>query len=130
MQNYSFFLRRQAFSPIINVIAPFLTKFINLLATATNYVGMFLAYLTGRKTYYKAIGIQQDYAGALNDTADAAGNASDAMQDYLSGLDEIRKFDDGTGSGSGGGGGGGAGADIMKGINWEEVEIPSKIKIL
>lgn len=116
-----------AFAPILNVVAPIITKFVSLLTTATNAVGMFIARLTGQSTYKKAVAVQQDYAGSLNDTADAANNANNATQEYLSGLDEIKKWDDTNtaGAGGGGGAGGGAGDDAL---TWEEVEIPDSIK--
>lgn len=119
-----------AFAPIINVVAPILTMFCNMLSEAINYLGMFIAYLTGQKTYYKAVSAQQDYAASLQDTADAANNAHEATKEYLSGLDEIRKWDDGSGSGAGSGGGGGGGTDPTQGLQWEEVEIPDSIKNL
>ncbi|MBQ1805468.1 MAG: hypothetical protein II010_06150, partial [Oscillospiraceae bacterium] len=46
-----------AFAPVLTAIAPALTTLINLLATATNYVGMFLAALTGQSYYMAASGI-------------------------------------------------------------------------
>ncbi len=119
-----------AFSPIINIVAPLITQFCNLLATAVDYIGMFLSAIMGKSTYMKAIGIQQDYAASLRDTADSANSAKEAMLDYLSGLDEIRKFPaPDTGSGSGGGGGAGSGAD-KRTIDFEETEIPNSIKSL
>ena len=118
-----------AFSPIINVVAPILTRFINLLTTVTDSIGMFIAYLTGQKTYYKAASVYQDYAESLQDEADAASDAAKANKEYLSGLDEIRKWDSGNDSGGSGSGGGG-GNDATQGLTWEEVEIPQSIKNL
>lgn len=77
-----------AFAPIFTVIEPILTRFINLLSQAATYVGMFFAALTGKKTFTKAVAVQEDYAASLGDTAD---NAKKALK-YLSGLDEIRTF--------------------------------------
>ncbi len=91
-----------AFAPILNAVAPALQKLINMLVTASNYVGMFFAAVTGQTTYKKAIAQNIDYAASLNDAADAATSAAEAQDDYLSGLDEIRKFDDGSGSSSAG----------------------------
>lgn len=118
-----------AFSPIINIVAPILTYFMNLLTEVTNRIGMFLAYLTGQKAYYKATGVYQDYADSLYDEADAAKAANEATQEYLTGLDEIKKFDSGNGGGGGlPGGGGGSGSDAAGGVIWEQVEIPKSIK--
>lgn len=107
-----------AFAPLLQAIAPILTKIINLCATVINYVGMLFAALSGAKTYKKAIATQTDYAKSLQATGAAAKQAAA----YLSGLDEIQRYDDGT---SGGGGGGGAAAGMMEGL--EEVEIPQWI---
>lgn len=108
-----------AFAPILSVVAPVVSALINMLATAISYIGAFFAALSGKSTYTKAIAVQKDFAGSLKDTASAAGGAAGAMQDYLSGLDEIKKFDEG----SGGGGGGGASAGST-GPLFEEAQIP------
>lgn len=122
-----------AFTPILNVVAPILSKFINMLSTAANYVGMFIARLTGQKTYTKAVAVQKDYAASLADTAagaseaaDATDKAAEAAEGYLSPLDEINKMDkkdtSPSGGGSGGSGGGGAGGGGSSPL-FEEVEI-------
>ena len=105
-----------AFAPILTVIAPILTRFINLLSQATTYVGMFFAALTGKKSFNKAVAVQEDYASSLGDTAD---NAKEALR-YLSGLDEIRTF---TKDKEDSGGYQGPTTEEM----FEEVEIPSFI---
>lgn len=96
-----------AFNPILTVISPALTKLINLLSKAATYAGMFFAAFTGKKTFVKAVAVQQDYAAGLKDSASAAKEAEKATDSYLSGLDEVRRFetkddtskDTGTGSG-------------------------------
>lgn len=110
-----------AFGPILSVVSPIVTELINILADAISYIGAFFAALSGQKTYTRAIRVQKNFAGSLNKTAGAADNATGAMKDYLSGLDEIRKFDEGSGGGSGGGGGGGSGSS---GPMFETAEIP------
>lgn len=57
-----------AFAPILNVVAPILSKFIDMLSTAASYVSMFFAFLSGKSTYTRAIAVQKDYAASLNDT--------------------------------------------------------------
>lgn len=109
-----------AFAPVLNIAAPVVTSLINMLSTAISYIGAFFAALSGQKTYTRAIAVQEDYAASLKDTASAAGSASKETKDYLSGLDEIRKFDDGSGAGAGGVGGAGA----VSGPMFEEAEIP------
>ena len=82
-----------AFAPILNVVAPILSKFINMLSEAATTVGMFFAALTGQKTFEKAVAVQQDYRESLNGSAKAAKKAKKETDSYLSGLDEVRKFE-------------------------------------
>lgn len=115
-----------AFSPILSVISPILTKFINLLSQAATYVGMFFAALTGKSTFTRAVAVQEDYAASLKDSASAAKDAEKATNKYLSGLDEVRRFETKEDTSSGGGAGGGVGPGQM----FEEVPISSKIQDL
>lgn len=98
-----------AFAPILTKIAPILTSFINLLSKAATYVGMFIAALTGQKTFTKAVTIQEDYAASLGKTSSAAKDAAKAIKGYLSPLDEINKMESPDTSVDSGGGAGGAG---------------------
>ena len=126
-----------AFAPILNVVAPILSSFINMISTAVSYIGMFIAALTGQKTYTKALGVQKDYAAGLEDTAGAAQDAADATdaaaeaaERYLSPLDDINRYTDqnnGSGGGSGSPGGGGGGGIGTGGPLFEEVPIKSSI---
>ncbi len=43
-----------AFAPILSVVAPILSKFIDMLSTAASYVGMFFSFLSGKSTYTKS----------------------------------------------------------------------------
>ena len=115
-----------AFNPILTVVAPVLTKFINMLSQAFTYVGMFFGALTGQKTFTKAIAVQEDYAASLDNTADSAKEAAKALEGYLSPIDEINNYDDGSDSSSTGGSGGYTGPtpDQM----FEEVPIKNSIK--
>lgn len=136
-----------AFSPILSVVAPILTAFMNMLSRAITYIGMFIAALTGQKSFTKAKAVQEDYAASLNKTSSGANKAAKAtknnanatkkankeIQTYLSGLDEIRQYqkekDNDTPSSStpsaGGGGGGYTGPSI--GDMFEKVPIESSI---
>lgn len=128
-----------AFAPILDVVAPILSKFIDMLSTAASYVSMFFAFLSGKSTYTRAVAVQKDYAASLADTAagaseaaDATDKAADAAEGYLSPLDEINKLDkkDSSSPGGrtpGGGGGGGTGGD---GPLFEEVPIDNKFASL
>jgi phage-related protein/predicted nucleic acid-binding Zn-ribbon protein len=92
-----------AFAPILNVVAPALTAFIDLISRAITYVGMLIAALTGQDSFVRAVGVQEDYAGSLEDTAGAAQDAEKALNGYMSPLDKINRYEDGrnnSGSGS------------------------------
>lgn len=90
-----------AFNPILTVVAPALTSFIDMISRAATYVGMFIAAMTGQKSFVKAIAVQQDYAAGLKDTAEAAEEAEKATDSYLSGLDEVRRFETDKGASKG-----------------------------
>lgn len=125
-----------AFAPILNIVAPILTKFINMISTAVSYVGAFFSALTGKSTYTKAVGVQKNYAASLKDTASGAKDAAketekaaDAANDYLSPLDDINRFSEdnkssSSPSGSTGGGVGGIDPSSM----FTEAPIESNIK--
>lgn len=89
-----------AFAPILTVVAPILTRFINLLSSAANSVARLTAMLTGQKSYTKAVAVQEDYAASLNDTADAAENTAGS----LAGFDEINQLAADSSSAAGGSG--------------------------
>ena len=88
-----------AFTPIIEVVTPYIKIFVQKLVDAINYVGMFFAVLAGKKTYTKAIAYQEDYAASLNNTSKAAAS----VKKNLSGLDQISNWqsDSGTSGASG-----------------------------
>ncbi len=126
-----------AFAPVLNIVAPILTKFINMISTAVSYVGAFVSALTGKSTYTKAVGVQKNYAASLKDTASGAKDAAketekaaDAANDYLSPLDDINKFSEDNKSSSSspsnstGGGAGGIDPSSM----FTEAPIESNIK--
>lgn len=138
-----------AFAPILSVVAPILTAFMNMLSKAITYIGMFIAALTGQKSFTRAKAVQEDYAASLNKTSSGANKAAKAtknnanatkkankeIQRYLSGLDEIRQYqkekDNDTPSSStpsaGGGGGGGGYTGPSIGDMFEKVPIESSI---
>lgn len=140
-----------AFAPILDVVAPILSKFIDMISTAASYVSMFFAFLSGKSTYTRAVAVQKDYADSLQDTSSSAENLADSTQDtaeatdeaaeaaegYLSPLDEINKYSKeseklsnpaspGSGSGSPGSGGGTGG----EGPLFEEVPIDNQFASL
>lgn len=77
-----------AFAPILNVVTPILTKFMDIISQVTNKVGHFIATLTGQTTYTQAIKVQKDYAESLDDTAKATENL-EKENSNLASFDEL-----------------------------------------
>ncbi|MDE7436663.1 MAG: hypothetical protein K2N01_12710 [Lachnospiraceae bacterium] len=90
-----------AFSPILEVVTPYLDILITHLIEGANAISHFFAALTGSSTWTKAVKAQQDYAGSLNNTASAAA----AAKRELYGFDEITKQSDDSAGGAAGAGG-------------------------
>lgn len=119
-----------AFAPIVSAVVPYLSTLISWVTTAANAVAQFIAVLTGRSSYKKAVanvgavGAAADgAAGSLGDATKAAEELEKALGDY----DELKVIEqpkDSAGGGSGGGGGGAGGAGD---ITYEDVEIASAI---
>ena len=116
-----------AFAPILTTVSPILVSFINLISQAVTRVGMLIAALTGQKTFVKAIAVRENYAASLDKTANSAKKAAKALQGYLSPIDEINRYDDGSSSDSGSGSGGGY-SGPSAGDMFEEVPIESSLK--
>ena len=116
-----------AFAPILTTVAPILVRFINLISEAVTRVGMLVAALTGKDTFTKAIGVQENYAASLDKSASSANKAKKATKGYLSSLDEIERYDDGKSDSEAGSGGGGYTAPSASEM-FETVPIESSIK--
>ena len=122
-----------AFAPIINIVAPILSAFIDKLARAANAVAQFIAALTGRKTAIiakKTFGGISSGADNVGKSAKNANKEAKKLQRTLMGFDKINKLDakdkgSGNGSGGGSGSGGGGAADMF-----ETSKVPKKIKAL
>ena len=100
-----------AFAPIINVVSPYLSAFIDMLAGAMNMVGQFTAALTGKGTVVQAKKAWKDYAASLDTTKNSAKDASDALKDlmnYTLGIDELNVIQPSSSSSSGTGSSGSA----------------------
>lgn len=80
-----------AFAPVLTVVAPIMSRFIDMISRAITYVGMFVAALTGQNSFVKAVGVQEDYSASLDKTSKNAKKASKQTKDYLSSLDEVHK---------------------------------------
>ena len=70
-----------AFAPIVNVVAPYLQSFIEMLASALNSVGSFFAALTGKKLVVQAKKVWQDYGATLGDSGKEAAGAGRSIPD-------------------------------------------------
>lgn len=91
-----------AFEPIFNTVAPALQTLINYLVTVMNTISAFIAKLTGKSTYSKAVA---STAAIAANTGSAAGSAAE-LNKQLQGFDELNNLDLDSGSGGGSGGGG------------------------
>lgn len=106
-----------ALLPALQAIMPIITQIIDAFARAANMVGAFIAALTGKATFVQAIQLQQNYAGSLNGTAEAA----EKVHQQLAGFDELNIIQ----SKSDGGGAYNPATDY--GGMFEEVEIPDNV---
>lgn len=101
-----------AFAPIVNVVAPYISSFIDMVSSTLNAVGHFLAALTGKGYVVQAKKAWKDYASGLDTTKKSANGAEKALKDlqnYTLGIDElnvIQPNDNGSSSGSSGSGSG------------------------
>ena len=68
-----------AFAPIITMVAPYITRLMDMLNAAISKIGQFFAALSGKGTFTKAVKVQQDYAKSLNGTTTSAKKASKAL---------------------------------------------------
>ena len=104
-------------APIFNAVAPALQKLVNWCATGVEAVSAFFAILGGKNTYKRAVVGVSSVASAVSDV----GTAAKEVSRYMSGLDELKTWEDnrtaassGAGASSGGSGGG---------VSWEDVPI-------
>lgn len=100
-----------AFAPIINVVAPYISAFIDMVASALNAVGQLMSALTGKSVAVQAKKTWTDYASGLDSTKGSANDAEKALKDlqnYTLGIDELNVIqpNDSSSSGSGGSGSG------------------------
>ena len=94
-----------AFAPILNVVAPYITAFINMMGDAFNAVGRFFAALTGKTIAIQATKVYKDYAKGLSGIADATEDARKSLSvlgfDQLNQLQDTSKADGSNGSEAG-----------------------------
>lgn len=87
-----------AFAPIVSVVAPILTYFLNMLNAVIAKVGEFLYALTGQKTFIVAKKVQVDYAKSLDKSSNATDKASKATKKNTKATEDYQRtiagFDD------------------------------------
>ena len=130
-----------AFAPIVNVVAPYIQAFINMIASALNAIGTFFAALTGKGFVVHAKKVVQNYGASLADIGssgtdagkglDDANKSAKKLQKTILGFDQLNVLNDpDTGSGSGGsGGGGGAGGGGGGGLDLSPADMFETVKV-
>lgn len=107
-----------AFSPIVQMVIPWLNSLINAISKAMTYVAQFIAILGGKSTFTRAKQVQDAYNKSLGGTAKAADKARGALARFDD-LDVWQKQE----NDSGGGGGGDVGGELF-----EEVPVDPKVQ--
>lgn len=86
-----------AFAPIIETVAPILSRFITMIAEAVSWIGQLIAALTG-KEFVRAAAVQVDYASSVNKSTASANKATSATKKQTKAQKELNKeithFDD------------------------------------
>ena len=82
------------FQPIVSAAVPALNKLIAKLNESAFAVSQFFAALTGQAVVYKANDVQKQYVENLEDTAETAEEAEKALDNYLSPLDDLNKYEE------------------------------------
>lgn len=124
-----------AFAPVVNVVAPYISKFIDMVAGALNAVGQFTAALTGKGRVVQAKKAWYNYGKSLEDTGDKIKDTTKKakdLQNYLLGIDELNVLqpntDSNSGSGSSGSGGKYTGPSASE--MFETIEVPNSMNKL
>lgn len=116
-----------AFAPIVNVVAPYLSMFIDMLTQVFNKVGQFFSALTGKTFAVQAKKNFTDYAAGVSKAGSAAKKAGKEAKAALRPFDELKTIsmpdaDSGTSGGAGGG------AEISPADMFTTVPIEESIK--
>ena len=124
-----------AFAPIVNVVAPYISSFIDMVSSALNAVGHFLAALTGKGYVVQAKKAWKDYGASIADTGkktDKANDSAKKLQKTILGFDELNILngnDTGSGSGSSGSGSGGS-SGLSPSDMFETIEVSNSMNQL
>ena len=124
-----------AFAPVVNVVAPYISQFIDMIAGALNAVGQFTAALTGKGRVVQAKKAWYNYGKSLEDTGDKIKDTTKkakALQNYLLGIDELNVLQPNTDSdsGSGASGSGGKYTGPSASEMFETIEVPNSMNKL
>lgn len=112
-----------AFAPVIQIVVPALNTLVNALIQATNCVAQFLAALSGKNTWTKAVKQVKDYKAGLDGAAKSADKA-------LAPFDELTVLNNNNKSSGSGGGAGAADLFTTEEINGEISQLAQKTKEL
>lgn len=96
-----------AFAPILNVVAPYLSAFIDMLTKAFNAVGRLFAALTGQSFAAQAKKNFTDYAASVSGAGKATKDAGKDIQKGIRAFDELKTISINKDEGESGGAGGG-----------------------
>lgn len=110
-----------AFAPIVNVVAPYISAFVDMMTRAFNVIGQFFAALTGKNFAVQAVKSFSDYAAGVSGVGSAAKKAGKDVKSGLRSFDELKTISS-KDSTSGGGG-----SSISPGDMFETVPIEGGI---
>lgn len=110
-----------AFLPIVNVVAPIISSFVDMMTRAFNVIGQFFAALTGKNFAVQAMKSFSDYAAGVSGVGSAAKKAGKDAKSGLRSFDELKTISS-KDSTSGGGG-----SSISPGDMFETVPIEGGI---
>lgn len=89
-----------AFAPVIQIVVPALNTLVNALIQATNCVAQFLAALSGKNTWTKAVKQVKDYKAGLDGAAKSADKALAPFDELTVLSNDSKSSDSGGGTGS------------------------------
>lgn len=119
-----------AFAPIVNVVGPYIQSFINMIASALNAVGKFMAALTGKGFVVQAKKVFQDYGASLDKTSgglDDANKSAKELQRTILGFDELNVLNAPNNDSGNSGSGGGDGIELTPSDMFETVPVTGAV---
>lgn len=112
-----------AFAPVLTVVAPMISTFIDWLSAGMTAIAHFMAAITGKSQVVVAKKANQDFAASIADAGGAADAAAGSIEKYkasLMGFDQVNKLPEpeegsgGSGKGSGGTAGSASPSDMFE----------------